>query len=176
MTKKDLFILLLKIFGLSSILAALSSGLLASLSTAMMYGDFLSIVIIILASLLVIALFVLLVFYAPKIVSLLRLEKGFEEDRIELGQLESSHILKLGTFIIGGLSFINYFPDFISRSIHLFKLSQMRLEYTEIDYLGWMISGISLLVGYLLMTNYSRIARFFLQNNSDENGSLHRHE
>lgn len=57
-----------------------------------------------------IGLFWLLTFKADKLVDFLKLEKGFIDDRIELGNLNANNIVKTGTFIIGGLLLIKVFP------------------------------------------------------------------
>ena len=71
MTKKDFFILLIKIFGLFSLITNLFSVLPGNISIAFMDLDPMSAIWIIIAVALIFGLFVLLVFKAEKIVILL---------------------------------------------------------------------------------------------------------
>lgn len=122
MTKKDFFILAIKLFGLMSIVTSFFSGILNNISYALFKVDTLAIIWIGAAIVISIGLFVLLVFKADKIVSLLKLEEGFDDEKIELGNLNSSEILKVGTFIIGGLLFIHNIPIFLSHILLLINL------------------------------------------------------
>lgn len=121
MTKRDFFILVIKLFGLFSLVTSLFSVLPNNISFALMYMDAFSLAWIAVAVFVVIGLFVLLVLRPDKVVSLLRLDKGFDDDRIEVGNLKSSDILKLGIFIIGGLLILDNIPAFLSHTLFAFK-------------------------------------------------------
>jgi hypothetical protein len=131
----------------------------SSLSFALMDFDIFSIFWISIVSILVIGLFVLLVFKSSKIVTLLKLDKGFDNDKIELGNFQPSDIIKIGTFIIGGLLIINNIPGFLSHSLFAFKGNIIGMDYETQAKFNWAISGLNLLIGYLLITNYGFIAK-----------------
>jgi hypothetical protein len=158
MTKRDFFILLIKVFGLFSAVTTLFSVLPSNISLAMLDLDAFSILWIISAILVVVGLFVALIFKADKVVRLLKLDKGFDSDQIEIGHLKGIDIIKLGTFIISGLSIIDNIPTFLSHSLFAFKGNTIGLEYNTEDKFYWAVSGLNLLIGFLLLTNYEIVA------------------
>ena len=159
MTKRDFFILILKIFGLYSIVAGLFTILPSSISYLLMEFDLFFTACFIGIIAVVIGLFVLLIFQSGKIVDLLKLEKGFDTDRIELSSLHSKDIIKIGTFIVGGLLLLDSFPSFLSHSLFAFKRSMAGFEFGDEQKFMWAVSGINIVIGYLLMTNFDFVAK-----------------
>ena len=103
MTKRDFFIVIVKLFGLFSLVSSLFSGLPTNISWALMDLDVTMAFWIIITFIVIVGLFVLLVFKSDNVVTLLRLDRGFDDDRIELGNLDSKNIVKVAVIIIGGL-------------------------------------------------------------------------
>ena len=159
MTKRDFFILIIKLFGLLSIVTSLFSVLPSNIFFALMDIDAFSLTWIIVAVLIVLGLFVLLVFKSDKVVELLKLDKGFDDDRIELGNLNSADVVKIGTFIIGGLLILDNIPAFLSHTLFAFKGSVVGQTYDTTDKFYWAVSGLNLMLGYFLITNYDFVAR-----------------
>ena len=161
MTKKDLFVLLIKIFGLFSAVTSLFSVLPNNIMFALNCVDLISIAWVIIAIAVVLGLFLILIFKANKIVELLKLDRGFEEERIDLGNLSSTVIIKIGTFVIGGFLIIDNVPGFLSHTLWSFKKEIMGMEFTAKDKFNWAVSGLNLLIGYLLLTNYRFVGKLF---------------
>ena len=159
MTKRDFFILVIKLFGLMSIVTALFSALPSNVSFALLDIDAFSLAWITVAVIMVVGLFSLLVFKSDKIVRLLKLDKGFDDDRIELANLSSEDIVKIGAFIIGGLLILDNIPAFLSHTLFAFKGSVAGQNYGTQDKFYWAVSGLNLALGYLLITNYGFVAR-----------------
>lgn len=159
MTKRDFFILIIKVFGLFSVVTSLFSVLPSNISFAMMDIDALSILWIVMALVVVVGLFVALIFKADKVVRLLKLDKGFDDEKIEIGNLKSTDIIKIGTFIIGGLLILDNIPAFLSHSLFAFKGDVIGLEYNSQDKFRWAVSGLNLIIGFLLLTNYDFVAK-----------------
>lgn len=159
MTKKDFFILIIKLFGLYSVVTSLFSVLPNNISFAMMNIDAYSILWIFLAIAIVTGLFLALIFKADKVVQLLKLDKGFNDDKIEIGSLKVTDIIKLGTFIIGGLLILDNIPAFLSHSLFAFKGDVISLEYNTQEKFNWAVSGLNLIIGFFLFTNYDFIAK-----------------
>src|SRR5690606_23227569 len=162
------FILVIKLFGLFSLVTSLFSVLPNNISFALMYMDAFSLAWIAVAVFVVIGLFVLLVLRPDKVVSLLRLDKGFDDDRIEVGNLKSSDILKLGIFIIGGLLILDNIPAFLSHTLFAFKGDVSGKVYDTEDKFRWALNAINLLLGYLLVTNYSSVSKL-LKRDKEKN-------
>ena len=119
-------------------------------------------------------LFVLLVFKADKAVHALRLDRGFDDNRIELGSLKSADILKIGTFIVGGLLILNNIPGFLSHTLFAFKRRNIGVEYEMEDKFDWAVSAINLAVGYLLLVNYDFVAKKMRNRTEDETATMTR--
>lgn len=159
MTKRDFFILLIKIFGLYSLIASLFSTLPGQLSFLVQSLDPISLSIMTASIVVVMGLFALLIFKADKIVDLLKLDRGFDEERIELDKIDSDQIIKIGTFVIGDLLLLDHLPTFVSQTIFAFKASQIGLEHGDQDKMIWLANGLNLVIGYLLLTNYDFVAK-----------------
>src|SRR5690606_20190873 len=74
-------------------------------------------------ALIIIGLFYLLLSKADKISKLLKLQNGFDEDRIDFNGLKSLDIIKFVILIIGGLLFVENIPTFLSHTLFAFKSS-----------------------------------------------------
>src|SRR5690606_26990278 len=99
----------------------------------------------------------------------LKIDQGFDDERIEFGNFSSQKIMQLALILIGGFLIIDYLPDFLQFTYLAFKkeVSPSGLNLMEDltfgktkDYFDWVISGMNLIVGYLLLTNYSRITEW----------------
>jgi hypothetical protein len=121
-----------------------------------------------LAAIAVGGLFVLLVFRADRVVKGLRLDKGFDDDRTELGGLKPADLIKIGTFVIGGLLILHNIPAFLSHTLFAYKSSNMGMAYTAEDKFNWAVSAINLVVGYLLLVNYAFVAKIRKEKSMDE--------
>lgn len=172
MTKRDFFILIIKIFGLYSIITSLFSVLPSNISFVIQNIEIVGIIWLIATALIVIGLFYLLISKADKISEFLKLENGFEEDRIDFGGLKSLDIIKFVILIIGGFLFIENIPTFLSHTLFAFKSSIPQgfeqayenrgiLKYNRLeDYVYWISSGFNLIIGYLLVVNFKKISNY----------------
>lgn len=168
MTKKDFFLLTIKLFGMFSLVTSIFSVIPNNILFALMDVDIVSIIWITMTAAAIGSLFVLLVFKADKVVQMLKLDKGFDDNRIELGNLKSTDIIKIGTFIIGGLLILNNIPGFLSHALLAFKGKNLGVEYKPEDKFNWAVSGINLIIGYLLLTNYGFLADKMKNKSDDE--------
>ena len=168
MTKRDFFILLIKTFGLFSVVTSLFSVLPSNISYAIMDLDAVSIIWVLVSVIIVIGLFVLLVFKSDKVVSLLRLDKGFDDDRIDLGNLNSKGILKLAIIIIAGLLILDNVPGFLSHAFFALKADVNGMNYESTDNFWWAVSGINLIIGFLLLTNYNGVSKLLIKAESKQ--------
>ena len=159
MTKRDFFILLIKLFGLHSMVIALFSFLPNNIAFAFQQVDIVVIIWTIIVIAIVVGLFWLLVFEADKVVDLMKLGTGFTDDRIELGNLKSSDIVKTGTFIIGGLMIVDHIPGLLSQTFWAFKGEIVGREFNSKDKFNLTVSVLNVLIGYLLITNLNFVSR-----------------
>lgn len=161
MTKRDFFILIIKLFGLYSIINSIFSVLPGSITFALSDSGIPGIIWIILVLVVVVGLFVVLIFKSENIVNLLKLDNGFDDDRIELGKLKSSGIIKVAVFVIGGLLIIDNIPIFLSHTFFAFKNDLNGIIGNGNSGFYWAVSAIKIIIGFLLITNYKYIATIF---------------
>ncbi|MDB2385406.1 hypothetical protein N9V96_02925 [Polaribacter sp.] len=121
MTKRDFFILLIKIFGLYSIITVVFSTLPNNILFVIQNIGITEIIWLIITTLIIIGLFYLLLKKADKVSDLLKLEKGFDQEIIDFSGLKSVDIIKFVVLIIGGFLFIENLPTFLSHTLFAFK-------------------------------------------------------
>ncbi|PKP15602.1 MAG: hypothetical protein CVU07_09595 [Bacteroidetes bacterium HGW-Bacteroidetes-23] len=104
----------------------------------------------------------LLIYKADFIINKLELDKGFDDENIILGNLDSSRILKLAILLVGFFLVIDYVPNFLYHIINAFKkeVSLYGIEGQKVDYFNLSVSLINIILGYLLITNYKRLADY----------------
>jgi len=159
MTKKDFFILIIKLFGLYSIITALFISLPQNLTFVFMDFGVHSIIYLTIILTVIIGLFVFLLFKSHHVVRLLKLEKGFDTDSLELGNLTTLEIVKIAVLIIGGFLIIDNLPIFIQQTLKAFY-SEIQIQTIEsINKWNWFVNGANILIGYLLITNLNIVSR-----------------
>lgn len=163
MTKRDFFIVLVKIFGLYATLVSLFTVVPRMFSYVGAGFDTLSLTWILLSALVVVALFVGLLFKAEGVVRLLRLERGFDEERIDFGRMSGLTILKFSLLIIGATLVIDQLPAFLSHSYYAFKADLRGPGYDSESNFNWAVSSLELILGLALVMQYDRIALFLMR-------------
>jgi len=179
MTKRDFFRVLIKIFGLYSAVTAAFSIFPTYIGAILYDFNLLAIIAFIGTVTVTTLILVSIINGADKIIDWLKLDKNFTEDRIEIGNLKEINLLRLAIIIISGLFIINNLPSFLKQSYFALKelLTSKKgtdglLEsfmYDKVDYSEYIYSVISLILGFLLITNYTAIARWLLQADKKNN-------
>lgn len=160
MTKRDFFILLVKVFGLYSAVTAIFGVLPNNIMFGMGGEIQIEVYIWTIAVIIIVAgLFWLLTFKADSLVDFLKLSKGFSDDRIELGNIKPVDIIRIAVFITGGLLLIRSIPGLLSQIFWSFKGEVIGQEFNPRDKFNIVVSGLNVLFGYLLFTNSDRVAR-----------------
>jgi hypothetical protein len=180
MTKKDLFRLIIKIFGLYSVISIIFSVFPSNVGLVLSQIDFIGIVWLIFSLIAIILLFTLLIYKPDKIISWLKLDKGFDEDKIEFQNFNNSNILRLAIIVIGGTILIQNIPAFLSHTLFAFKssagngLNDNMFKFGLRDYIHWATSFLNIILGYLMLTNYNYISKMFKDKdkNNEENKTV----
>ncbi|MFN7486571.1 MAG: hypothetical protein ACK5Q9_08700 [Cyclobacteriaceae bacterium] len=154
MTKRDFFILLIKLFGLFFLIKSLFL-----ITLVLRQPNVLALISFFIGLAVVAGLFWLLIFKADKVVALLRLESGLSDERIELGNIRTGDIIKIGTFVIGGLLIIDNIPQFLHHSYWFVRGNNSEQDFNSSDNYDLVVSGLNILLGYLLATNYAFVSR-----------------
>jgi NADH:ubiquinone oxidoreductase subunit 5 (subunit L)/multisubunit Na+/H+ antiporter MnhA subunit len=117
----------------------------------------LPLIFILLTLLLYLLIIRLFVFKTDWIIDKLHLEKGFKEDRIDLN-INHTTVLTIATIIIGGLIFVESFPQ-LCRQIFVFLQEDKMFRESKTS--AWIIFQlVKTIIGYLLMTNSQVVVKF----------------
>lgn len=163
MTKRDFFRIMIKLFGLYSCILAIFSVIPNNINMVLYQFDLKILSFIIGATILILFFFLFLLFKADFIIDKLKLDGGFDEDRIQFENLNNDSIVKFGIFLIGGFLIVDYFPNFLNYTVQAFRDKVQNSESIRIpvSYFNWIVSGINIILGYILITNYKSLATFF---------------
>lgn len=166
MTKKDFFIVLIKVFGLYSLVVTLFSILPSILSSYPYFTDLTFLIAMIFSVVLIVTLFSLLLFKSHYIAEKLRLSEGFDEDRIDINNFSSQNIIKLATLLLGGYLFITNIPVILNLAFFALKYDQEGLEFGTMNNFDLGIGMLNFIIGYLLVTNYKFVSRVLIGKES----------
>lgn len=159
MTKRDFFILMIKLFGLFAVVNVIITTLPSYMSLVYTEYQTVAIFAFVGSAVFSIALFAVLIYYAHAVVDLLKLDKGFQEERIAFGNLSAQDIIKLGTFIIGGPMIINGTTDLLYIIFTSFKSEMSHYEEATTDNSYWIYDLFTIIVGFILITQFDKIAK-----------------
>lgn len=121
----------------------------------------------IISTLIPVLVYYLIFVQSEKLIKFLKIEKGFESDEVNFGNLSSGEILKIALIIFGLLMIVWGLPNFVTNCFYAFKYSVEPHFYENdattitYDYFEMTQSAIYVLIGYLMITNYKRIAKRF---------------
>ncbi|TRZ46153.1 hypothetical protein DMZ48_02525 [Robertkochia solimangrovi] len=114
-------------------------------------------------------IFTFLIQKSDRIINALKLDQGFDDNRIELGNFNKENILQLALILIGGFLIIDYAPVFLHFCFLAFKskvsrdssnlMNELFFGRTQ-DYFNWTIAGLNIILGYLLLTNTTIIIKW----------------
>ncbi len=168
MTKKDLFRIIIKLAGIYWLITTMYNQLPFLFSAIFSRTDYSLIPYTIGFFLICFVVFILLVFYTDKIIRWLKLDRGFDEDRIEFSNFNMGNIVKLALIIVGCMLIVNFIPTFIVQTYYYVKIHISTdladsFGYTYQNGNQWALSIISLILGYILLTNYPALSKFILK-------------
>ena len=165
MKTRDFFRMIIKLFGLFILIQTAFYYVPLNL-VSQIYGlDLYGLVMILFMALLLYGIFLSIIKKVDWIIDWLKLDQGFEEDKISLGDLNEQKIFSLAIIFIGGILLVDYFPSFLYNLYLSFKttantkgLDNIMYNYERVEYFDWAISCMNLILGYLLIINNSLIS------------------
>ena len=166
MTKRDFFRLLIKIFTLYSVVISVFT-LFPQLVLLNQMLDNIEFGLVYLGSvLLVIFLSVIMVKFTDRIIDFLKLDKGFDDENIIIGNIDTHSIFKFAIILIGGFMVVDNFPKLLMDFLNEFKfrITSNPFQTHEIDYFWFGVRFLNILFGYVLITNCKSIAKFLNKN------------
>jgi len=110
----------------------------------------------------------LFVFKTSWLIDKLHLEKGFDEEKIDLN-IQLPTILKVASIVIGGIMIIYSLPQLCQEAFIFYQESAV---FRQSPTVGWIILYlVEVIIGYLLMTNSKTVVNFIIKHSakSDEN-------
>ncbi|MGB5647259.1 MAG: hypothetical protein WBM55_09060 [Muriicola sp.] len=173
MTKRDFFRIIIRSFALYLLLLILFNQLPTSISYIGIDFNLVGILYLSGSLILLILLFFALMRKSDAIIDFLKIDKGFDDERIDFGNLSQKQIIDFALILIGGFLFLDHLPEFLSFCYLGFKkfVSSDGLNAAEgyhldeeMDYFRWIISGMNLVLGYLIFTNYNKLSKLFLRS------------
>jgi uncharacterized membrane protein len=163
MTKRDFFRMIIKLFGLYSTVISLFTVLPSSLTNFSIFKDDFGMLLVIIGSVLtIVSLFLILLFKSDFIIDKLGLDKGFDDDKIILGDLKNEQIFKFAIHLIGGFLIVDYFPKVIFELLNVFKKesSSNAIMGFAVNYFNLIVGIINIIIGLLFITNYKAISNY----------------
>ncbi|MES2380932.1 MAG: hypothetical protein V4538_07810 [Bacteroidota bacterium] len=108
----------------------------------------------------------LFVFKTAWLIDKLHLDKGFDEEKIDLN-VPLSTVLTVSTIVIGGLMFVDSLPQLCKQTFVFF---QQQNVFRESPTSGWIFFElVKTVLGYLLMTNSKQVVAFINRQITKEN-------
>ncbi|QCK15642.1 hypothetical protein [Mangrovivirga cuniculi] len=166
MTKRDFFILIIKIFGLYTLISTLFSSTVSAFSLILFQSDFYSVSIGLISVIIIGMFFYLLIYKASKIVDLLNLDKHFDDERIDFSSLDSELILKLSVFILGGFLIVENASVLMTEVYQALREDTYGLKRDSGENVYLVLSFVNILIGYLMISNLKAISGYFNRLNS----------
>ena len=112
----------------------------------------------------------LFLFKTEWIIDKLKLERNFNEERINV-VIESSAVLSIAIIVIGGLTIVESLPSFCST---LFNFLQQKMLFRDYPDSCWLIFHfLKLIIGYLLLTNGKKIAEYIDKKSEEKKNRTH---
>lgn len=106
-----------------------------------------------------------LFFRTTQIIDILKLEKNFKEERIEIASLNYIHVIQMAIIILGGFCLISSFAGFV-KSVYF--LLQDDLPFKDSSQKAHVIiEAIQIIIYYLFMTNSRWFIQFFQKERID---------
>lgn len=166
MTKRDFFRIIIKLFGLYSLILVVFNY--KPTNIGYMFRDFqwVALVWILGLTTFVASIYIFLILKVDRIIDLLKIDKGFDDEQIILGDFTTKKLVQFPILLIGGFLVVDHLPNFLHNSYIAFKqqVTGGRLNYVEdmqyktsYFYREWILEGINVLIGFLFITNYQRM-------------------
>lgn len=170
MSKKDLIRLLIKIAGIILFFNYLSS-FISQVALFIITFEWSSFLLLLVSTLITISLVVILIFYPDKVINLLRLDKGFDDERVTFNFQHAEAVVGIIILALGGIFILNNIAPLmveigyrIQTSVDSNQfLSSMPTPNDKRLY----ISIIEIGIGYLLMSNYKLLAQILTSKKRD---------
>lgn len=167
MTKKEFWTILIKVFGLYSIINLLFFHLINDIWYLIANTSIYSIISLFVNAVLPLALFIAIFYNVESIIRLLKLDNDSEQKKIDFGKLNSAEIVRIAVFIIAGLLVIENVPSFLNNAFVAFSDRELGDGFLQPTNYSWAQSATNIVVGCLLIMYKDSIAKFFVKKQEE---------
>ena len=158
---RDLFILVIKLFGLYSAVIAVFTVFPQQVPFLIVGGFGAEGTIYVIVTLvLTVAIFMLLILNAHRLVDTLDLDKKFSSDEVNLGNVSEDVIIKISCIFLGGFTIIHYLPNLIGQTLTVIRPDSYYIQQDSDNTFAWITSMIQVAIGFYLVFNYQQIEKF----------------
>jgi hypothetical protein len=174
MSKKDLFKIILKLYGLYYFIELFIQIQSLSYYTYTDWEGALSLIFLLLPILSAFVIYILL-FKSEMIIKLFKLDQGFDNNDSGNNLLNGQAVTKIALIIIAIFLIVNNLANFVSQVLYSFKASVSTNYVNDIlgefhpdplNYNLMISSGINLIIGLLLLTNSLRLSNWIEKLNN----------
>lgn len=166
MTKTDFFRIIIKLFGLYWLINTIFSlGQIIYFSTN--NAGWIGILYSVIMLSILIFLFIVLIFKSDVIIGWLKLDKGFDDERIEFQNFNIENIMMLAIILIGATMILDNVATFLNQiylGVKVFVSNQSYLVTIngQSSY-HLILSTTKIVLGYVLLTNYPAVSKFLMK-------------
>jgi hypothetical protein len=163
MTKRDFFRLVIKLIALNSIIASFLAVASQFLNLHLDSNLLLDIFGIGVLSIIFLTLFIyLIISFTDKIIDFFKLDKGFDNDKIEINSFSNVLIIKLIIIFIGGTLIAQNFAQLFVDIINIFKFQAYgNLILDKKPEMYWVhVRFVAIAFGVILLSNTHKIAKY----------------
>lgn len=174
MTPKNLFNIILKIFGLFFLreIIYIIPQLISSIpyftqpdgfsADKFSSGEIVPLILTLIAIVFYVFIIYQLLFNTNKIIVKLRLDKGLNQEEFSFN-ISTPMILTISLILLGGIILTNEIPDFCSGIFSYFQEKNITRGITKPNYSYIVISGVRILIGLLIIGERKRIVELILK-------------
>lgn len=153
MTNRDFFRLVIKLYGVYQFLIIaltfLPNNMQYIFEDALSFG---TVVSIFLVTIFILGIYFLFIKKPDLIIDFFKLDKGFDNQNVNLNNFNSNSILQVGLVLIGGFLIVDNLGFFISSLILYFKMSAMRETFESLqNFQSLILKGVNLILGFCLI-------------------------
>ena len=171
MTPRNLFNVILKIFGLfflreiiyiiPQLISSIPSFAKADDFVGQQFssGDILPFIVTLIAIAFYVFIIYLLLFNTNKIIDKLKLDQGFNQQEFSF-IISTSLILTISLIVIGGIILTNEIPNFCRNIFSYFQEKDLTRGMTKPNYSFIVVSGVKIIIGLLIIGERKRIVEF----------------
>jgi len=170
MTPKNLFNIILKIFGLFFLreIIYIIPQLISAISSFTKADDFgggqssmeiLPLIVTLIAIAFYVFIIYQLLFNTNRIIDKLKLEQGFNQQEFSFN-ISTSLILTISLIVIGGVILTNEIPNFCRNIFSYFQEKNFTHGMTKPNYSYIVVSGVKIIIGLLIIGERKRIVDF----------------